>query len=110
MWSVLQVHVREPHPRRARRRRPGLKAEMWGDSLPIGWIPGQLQKADVLTKPQNPTEWWQTLEGRLLLPLAVAGGGVLINNRVIGQRTSVKLDGMCTSTGNGVFAFEQTVL
>ena len=87
-----------------------LKTEMWGDSLPIGWLPGQLQKADVLTKPQNPTEWWDATEGKLVLPLAVAGGAALINDRKIRERTSVKLNDVCTRDGIGVFPYEHTGL
>ncbi|CAE7201943.1 GABBR2 [Symbiodinium sp. CCMP2592] len=29
-----------------------LKAERWGENLPIAWIPGTLQRGDILTKPQ----------------------------------------------------------
>ena len=27
--------------------RQGLRAEKWGQNLPIGWIPGTLQRADI---------------------------------------------------------------
>ena len=88
--------------------RQGLKAEKWGESLPIGWIPGVLQRGDILTKPQNPTEWWEAVAAKLLLPLALGQEGVLISNRVIRHRTSVKLEGsfMC----NGIFPHEYFIV
>ena len=73
--------------------RQGLRLEKWCNDLPIGWIPGALQKGD-LTKPQNPTEWWEMIGTKLLLPLAIAEGGALISNRVIRHRTRVKLEGI----------------
>ena len=84
--------------------RQGLRSEKWNDSLPIGWIPGVLQKGDILTKPQNPSEWWEKLRDSLLLPLSIGTEGVLINNRVIRHRTSVKLE--CSKTVDGVYPFE----
>ncbi|CAE7541147.1 RE2 [Symbiodinium sp. CCMP2592] len=63
--------------------RQGLRSEKWGDRLPIAWIPGALQRGDVLTKPQNPSEWWDTVAGSLLLPLSIGQEGVLINNRKV---------------------------
>eukprot|EP00439_Symbiodinium_sp_Y106_P036645 s4289_g4.t1 len=88
--------------------RQGLKAEKWSESLPIGWIPGVLQKGDILTLPQNPTEWWEAVAAKLLLPLALGQEGVLISNRVIRHRTSVKLEGsfMC----NGIFPHEYFIV
>ena len=74
--------------------RQGLRLEKWCNDLPIGRIPGALQRGDVLTKPQNPTEWWEMIGTKLLLPLAIAERGVLISNRVIEHRTSVKLEGI----------------
>eukprot|EP00439_Symbiodinium_sp_Y106_P022248 s4851_g2.t1 len=84
--------------------RQGLRSEKWGDSLPIGWIPGVLQKGDVLTKPQNPSEWWDGISTKLLLPLAIGQGGVLISNRTVRQRTRVKLDRSVML--QGIFPFE----
>ncbi|OLP92925.1 Copia protein [Symbiodinium microadriaticum] len=54
--------------------RQALKSEAWSSELPIGWIPGSVQKGDVLTKPQNPAGWWESLGQKLVLPLALGRG------------------------------------
>ncbi|CAE7780747.1 RE1 [Symbiodinium sp. CCMP2592] len=88
--------------------RQGLRSEKWNDSLPIAWIPGALQKGDVLTKPQNPSDWWDSISTKLLLPLAIGQEGVLISNRTVRQRTSVKLDG--TVMLGSIFPFEYFIV
>ena len=90
--------------------RQALKSEMWSDALPIGpigWVPGSVQKGDVLTKPQNPAGWWESLGEKLVLPLAIGGGCGLISNRKIRQKTSVKLDSVYDRLCDGIFPFEQ---
>ena len=87
--------------------RQALKSEMWSDALPIGWVPGSVQKGDVLTKPQNPAGWWESLGQKLVLPLAIGGGCGLISNRKIRQKTSVKLDSVHGRLCDGIFPFEQ---
>ena len=87
--------------------RQALKSEMWSDDLPIGWVPGSVQKGDVLTKPQNPAGWWESLGEKLVLPLAIGGACGLISNRKIRQKTSVKLDNVYGRLCDGVFPFEQ---
>ncbi|CAE7241098.1 RE2 [Symbiodinium sp. CCMP2592] len=86
--------------------RQALRAEMWCEDLPIAWIPGAVQKGDVLTKPQNPSDWWEALQGKLVLPLAIGGRGGLISNRKVRSRTSVKLESVNRSMRDGVFPFE----
>ncbi|CAE7361897.1 RE2 [Symbiodinium sp. CCMP2592] len=88
--------------------RQGLRSEKWNDSLPIAWIPGALQKGDVLTKPQNPSDWWDSISAKLLLPLAIGQEGVLISNRTVRQRISVKLDG--TVMLDGIFPHEYFIV
>ncbi|CAE7197343.1 RE2 [Symbiodinium sp. CCMP2592] len=88
--------------------RQGLRLEKWCNELPIAWIPGSLQRGDVLTKPQNPSEWWDMIGAKLLLPLAIAKGGVLISNRKIRQKTSVKLDRIPTL--DGILPYEYAVV
>ena len=88
--------------------RQALKSEAWGSELPIGWIPGSVQKGDVLTKPQNPAGWWEDLGQKLVLPLALGRGHGLISDREIRHRTSVKHDGMFSRMCNGVFPFEHS--
>ena len=89
--------------------RQALKSEMWGDSLPIGWIPGAVQKGDVLTKPQNPAGWWDKMSQKLVLPLALGGRGGLISNRKIRQETSVRLESFRSGMRDGLFLFERCV-
>ena len=84
--------------------RQGLRAERWSENLPIGWIPGALQRSDVLTKPQNPSEWWELQDSRTLLPLSLGEKGALISNRGVRHRTSVKLE--CWRSRNGVQPYE----
>ena len=84
--------------------RQGLKSERWGENLPIGWVPGTLQRSDVLTKPQNPSDWWKMQDERMLLPLSLGEEGVLISNRRVKHRTSVKLDSK--GTFGSVFPYE----
>ena len=79
--------------------RQGLRTERWGDHLPLGWIPGTLQRGDILTKPQNPSEWWKTQSGKLLLPLSLGEEGALISDRRVRHRTSVKLEGIRSDVG-----------
>ncbi|CAE7678552.1 RE2, partial [Symbiodinium sp. CCMP2456] len=62
--------------------RQGLRSEKWGDQLPIGWIPGTLQRSDILTKPQNPSEWWNGHSGRLTLPV-ISNRGSLHQQQVV---------------------------
>ena len=88
--------------------RQGLRSEVWGSELPIGWIPGVAQRADVLTKPQNPSGWWEACAEKLLLPLALGQEKALICDRKITERTSVKLEGMSTSDCLGLFPYEHT--
>ena len=88
--------------------RQSLRLEKWCKELPIGWIPGALQKGDILTKPQNPTGWWEATETRLLLPLAIAEEGALISNRVIRYETSVKLES--ATVVDGILPYEFIVV
>ena len=87
--------------------RQALKSEMWSNELPIGWIPGSVQKGDILTKPQNPAGWWDGLGEKLVLPLTLGGGCGLISNRKIRQKTSVKLESVYGHMQDGVFPFER---
>ena len=89
--------------------RQALKSEMWGDSLPIGWIPGVVQKGDILTKPQNPAGWWDKMSQKLVLPLALGGRGGLISNRKIRQETSVRLESFRSGMRDGLFPYERCV-
>ena len=86
--------------------RQGLRSEMWSDELPIGWLPGSAQRADVLTKPQNPTDWWETADQKVLLPLALGQRGGLVCDRQTTQRTSVKLEGTSGIRVGSLFPFE----
>ncbi|CAE7197707.1 unnamed protein product [Symbiodinium sp. CCMP2592] len=77
--------------------RQGLKAEKWGENLPIAWIPGTLQRGDILTKPQNPSDWWEAMATSLLLPLSIGQEGPL-------QGHETQVDGltMCICTSHGM--------
>ncbi|OLP82117.1 Copia protein [Symbiodinium microadriaticum] len=86
--------------------RQGLRSEMWSDELPIGWLPGSAQRADVLTKPQNPTDWWETADQKVLLPLALGQRGGLVCDRQTTQRTSVKLERTSGIRVGSLFPFE----
>ena len=72
--------------------RQALKLEMWCEDLPLGWIPGSLQLGDILTKPQNPTEWWERQDSLLVVPISIGGEGGTVNNKKAKWRTSVKLE------------------
>ena len=86
--------------------RQGLRSEMWSDELPIGWLPGSAQRADVLTKPQNPTDWWETADQKILLPLAIGQRGGLVCDRQTTQRTSVKLERSSGIRVGSLFPYE----
>ena len=49
--------------------RQALKGEQWGNKLPLAWLPSAYQLADVLTKPQEPSKWWQFFRSKLLVPV-----------------------------------------
>ncbi|OLQ00470.1 Copia protein [Symbiodinium microadriaticum] len=55
--------------------RQGLRWEMWTDQLPLAWIPSELQLGDVLTKPQDPRTWWQTVKQKLTIPISIVERG-----------------------------------
>ncbi|CAE7525074.1 RE2, partial [Symbiodinium sp. CCMP2456] len=42
--------------------RQSLKSEKINGQPPIAWIPGETQLGDVLTKPQNPANWWDKMQ------------------------------------------------
>ena len=86
--------------------RQGLRSEAWGQGLPIGWVPGSAQRADVLTKPQNPAEWWELADAKVLLPIAVGQEGGQVCDRQTTQRTSVKLERSCVTGADGLYPYE----
>ena len=86
--------------------RQSLRSEAWGSSMPIAWVPGSAQRADVLTKPQNPAEWWESSRQKIVLPLTIGQGDALIRDKEVTQRTSVKLDGNRRTDSYGMFLFE----
>ena len=71
--------------------RQGLRWEMWTDQLPLAWIPSELQLGDVLTKPQDPRTWWQTVKQKLTIPISIVErGGQVSKSFRDGRKTSVK--------------------
>ena len=70
--------------------RQALKTERINGQLPIAWVPGETQLGDILTKPQNPSDWWERVQKALLIPIGIAEQGVLISNRTGRSGTSVK--------------------
>ena len=71
--------------------RQGLRWEMWTDQLPLAWIPSELQLGDVLTKPQDPRTWWQTVKKKLTIPISIVErGGQVSKSFRDGRKTSVK--------------------
>ena len=91
--------------------RQSLKEEQWSKDLPIGWIPNTIQLSDILTKPQNPTAWWERMSQDLLVPISLAQKGVLINNKQGRPGTSVKLEVYCSrSIPGSCFHFEYEVM
>ena len=70
--------------------RQALKREQWSSKLPLAWLASACQLADVLTKPQNPSKWWQFFRSKLLVPVDLSGeASTSIKLGELG-RTSVK--------------------
>ncbi|CAE7261564.1 RE2 [Symbiodinium sp. CCMP2592] len=55
--------------------RQSLKREQWGSKLPIGWVPSGLQFGDILTKPGDPKQWWDSQKGQLSVPIDLSENG-----------------------------------
>ncbi|CAE7733722.1 GIP [Symbiodinium sp. CCMP2592] len=71
--------------------RQALKAEKWSEKLPLAWIPSEIQLGDVLTKPQDPTPWWDMITKKVFLPISVVGTRAETSTRTDKERkTSVK--------------------
>lgn len=69
--------------------RQTLKREQWASKLPVGWVPTNLQLADVLTKPGDPGEWWSFQKARLSVPIDLSEG-CRANISLGEKRTSVE--------------------
>ena len=70
--------------------RQALKSERWTSKLPLAWLASSHQLADVLTKPQDATKWWEFFRNKLLVPINLSED-VRTSIELVGERkTSVK--------------------
>ena len=70
--------------------RQALKSEKWTSKLPLAWLASSYQLADVLTKPQDATKWWEFFRSKLLVPINLSEE-VRTSIELVGERkTSVK--------------------
>ena len=74
-------------------------------SCPIAWIPGETQLGDVLTKLQNPANWWERVRKPLLIPIGIAEQGSLISNKVGRSGTIVKREVIVDCSGIRPYEF-----
>ena len=84
--------------------RQALKREQWSHKLPLGWVPSAHQLSDVLTKPQDPTSWWESVKQKLLVPVIVTGDAPSCKRLKTVRKTSVNPYGVCVP--NSVRPFE----
>ena len=73
--------------------RQALKAEQWTSKLPLSWVASPFQLADVLTKPQDPTKWWDFFRSRLLVPINLKEEARVSTELIRDRKTSVKPKG-----------------
>ena len=76
--------------------RQALKAERWTSKLPLSWVASPFQLADVLTKPQDPTRWWEFFRSKLLVPINLTEDAQASNLLAGDRKTSVKPKGLST--------------
>ena len=70
--------------------RQALRSEQWSSRLPLAWLPSSFQLADVLTKPQDATKWWEFFRSKLLVPINLSED-VRTSIKLVGDgKTSVK--------------------
>ena len=86
--------------------RQALRAEKWSDKLPLAWIPSRIQLGDVLTKPQDTTNWWELITKRVFLPISVVGPRAEVSTGAHKERkTSVKPCGSRIAYDHHVLSF-----
>ena len=68
--------------------RVSLREEKWGAKLPLAWVPSPLQFSDILTKPQDPRQWWDALKEPILLPASTAREDGTVNDRIPREKVS----------------------
>ena len=76
--------------------RQALRAEQWLTKLPLAWVASSYQLGDVLTKPQDPTKWWNFFHGKLLVPIDLSREARISTDWVEERKTSVKHKGCFT--------------
>ena len=70
--------------------RQALKAEQWASKLPLSWVASPFQLADVLTKPQDATKWWEFFRSKLLVPINLKEEARVSTELIRDRKTSVK--------------------
>ena len=73
--------------------RQALKSEQWTSGLPLAWVPSSFQLADILTKPQDATKWWEAFRSKLLVPINLSEGVRTSTKLVRDGKTNVKPKG-----------------
>ena len=73
--------------------RQALRAEQWLSKLPQAWVASSYQLGDILTKPQDPTKWWNFFHGKLLVPIDLSREAPIGTHGEEERKTSVKHKG-----------------